>query len=124
MRSSPGASAADRAFAFAVMLKYIASADRRLLEEERLAVMNALVAHADGDADLLNAVNARIESIKPDAEMVGAALTVVRRLEPAARKAMLDAAWGIAGADGKVTPKELERLKELGAGLAVEVAPA
>lgn len=111
--ASASGSTTGQSFAFAVILKYIAMADRRFTQQERSAMIDALVTHGAGDASVLNTVNAMVDSIKPDAPLVDAAVKLLGVLELDLRKEMVASAWSIARADGKITPKEQERLQDL-----------
>src|SRR5262252_482632 len=109
----------EQAFAFAVILKFIATADRRFTEEERRAVIDAVVAQLGGEAAVLNAITSMVDQIKADTAAVDAAVKQLSDLEAATKSAMVSSAWSIAKADGKITPKERERLQELCSRLAV-----
>jgi tellurite resistance protein len=99
--------------AFFVLLKSVATADRRFSDVEKTAILDAVVTLLGGD----DTMRAHLFSKWDDAGVrwVGSAdaLAVVEELPIERRADFMRAAWAVAKADGRVTPKERERLDEL-----------
>lgn len=108
-----------QAVALVVMLKYVAIADRRFTAEERSKIHEAVRHYFSGAANILNSIEVMIEQLRPTPEMFQDSMQSLRRVELPARTAMFELASGVALADGKITPKERERLQEVAAALDV-----
>jgi hypothetical protein len=106
-----------RAKSVTVLLKYLASADRRVDGAEVAFAAETLAKMLPaGHPDLPMLTDSfRVLSIEPST--VRAALQIVGGAGPEYSRWVLDTLTAMANADGKVTPKEVERLSEVRAGL-------
>jgi hypothetical protein len=113
----------DEVVSSVTILKYVVMGDRRFGEQERAAIGDAVGRFVRGDPAARNRASLLVNQIKPDPEAVVAA---VRRLSSALDEtgcaSLLAATQRIAEADGRVTPKERERLAEIMARLR-EIGP-
>jgi hypothetical protein len=93
-----------------ILLRYLAAADRRIdaSEHELAAQRLSLLAPADPE---LSTVISHFRELPSDQDAVRAAAREV--LSSPQRAAMVSALERLSGIDGKATPKELERLREL-----------
>lgn len=102
-----------------IVLKAVALADRRFTPEEVIEVRNAARAlcprttRAIADA----ALDAGVRSLNADARALRDALQVLATVDRSWREELVMRVRAIAGADGKVTPKERERLAQIEASL-------
>jgi len=95
------------------LLKYIASADRRLATEElRFAESVIRTTLPPGHAHADELVEA-FRNLPTDAESISSAIAVLRSTSPQYRVWTMDVLRKLSLADGKTTPKETERLDEL-----------
>lgn len=91
---------------------YVARADRRLTADEVAVIREVMRAPTEVDLDAL------IQGIRPTATELSESFTLLKeRLDLDRRRAVVEQCRAIARADGRVTPKEEERLREVEKGL-------
>jgi uncharacterized tellurite resistance protein B-like protein len=112
----------ELATSITILLSWLARADRRFGEEERREVEKLVISYVGGSASLRNAVQVLIDQVPRDDESAATAMSKLKRLDMDARAQVVADAWQLARADGKVTPKERERLAAVLAGLEVPAA--
>lgn len=102
-----------RAHSVAVLLRYIASADRRITPEE-VAFAREIVVGLD-PAQLIDetSFDAYFRALQGDASSVDAAVSSIRPLGGEYRRWVLDALVRLSRIDGRATPKETERIAEI-----------
>jgi tellurite resistance protein len=100
-----------------VVFKYIALADRRLKDEEKLFIRNAIKAMSPNDV-VANGMWSELEDLRVTDELTEThAAQLATQLDEDARAKVLTAASKLAESDGKQTPKEKEKLARLRAWL-------
>lgn len=108
MPALPAAPASARSIA--ILLRYLAAADRRIDATEHEQAARELTALAPSDPDLRKLIS-QFRELPADADSVHAAAREVTASPQ--RTAMVSAMERMVGSDGKATPKELERMREL-----------
>lgn len=109
--------------AAATVLRFVASADRRISDEEVSSVFTIL-SQMSSDPALVSDVVARFRTLPSGDAEVRDALAHLERRVPGAAARIVAAGAELASADGKVTPKERERLSQLQAWAAsIETTP-
>jgi hypothetical protein len=73
----------------------------------------ALITYVGGETSIFNWINAMMEAIRPEDDVLETALQRLAPLPVDEKKHMLAAAWSVARADGTVTRNELHRLQML-----------
>jgi hypothetical protein len=109
---------AEIARAVAVILRSVAVADRRFDNDEFTFIERAIVEASCGDASVYSALVGELRTLSSSDADLAKALETMRCSTPASRRRLLDLAEQLAFVDGKMTPKEKERLAELRAVLA------
>ncbi|WP_331116952.1 TerB family tellurite resistance protein [Archangium sp.] len=97
----------------ATLLRYIAAADRRLADGEVVFAQNIIRQLLPAEHPHVSAITSSFRSLPTDRASVDAALVSVSRTNEAYRRRVLDTLQQLSRADGKATPKELERLAEV-----------
>ena len=97
----------------ATLLRYIAAADRRLADGEVVFAQNLIRQLLPAEHPQVSALASSFRALPTDTASVDAALAAVSRTDEAYRRWVLDTVHQMSQADGKATPKELERLAEV-----------
>lgn len=105
-------SAPDHARSVAVLLRHVASADRRISAEE-LEFARQVVTALGHPAHDGAAFEAWFRALPGDAGGIDAAVADVRRLGPDRCREVCDWITRLSTTDGRATPKEIERIAEL-----------
>lgn len=117
----PTASALEQtAQALAVVLRYLAVADRKIDDSEVAYAVSALEQYCASDADLGKRLATGFRSLSSDQNTVDDAIEVLRGAPLEFQAWVLELSRGLVNADGRVTPKERERLAELETALGVQ----
>lgn len=116
-QSTQPPSTEDLAHAVATLLRYIAAADRRI-DDRELAIIGSALREVTGDDQALQSrLLGSIRKIRSGDKEAERAIAVVRCAGAGAAARVIALAQDVANADGKVTPKETERLDQLRAAL-------
>lgn len=105
--------ALDFAMSVATLLRYLAGADRRIDSEEVAFAERALAQLIPPSHPELARLSSTFRSLPTDSSSIARATQVVVGAGPDYCRWVGEALAGIVQADGKVTPKEVERLSEL-----------
>jgi uncharacterized tellurite resistance protein B-like protein len=123
VNESPPESRSDPAVRLALsvctLLKYIASADRRLAREEVEFAENVIRSVLPAGYAHAEALVSSFRTIPVDAETISMATTVLASTTEQYRTWTIDVLKRLSLADGKATPKEMERLEEVSRALSV-----
>lgn len=109
--------ALDVATSVATLLRYLAGADRRIDSEEIAFAERTLAQLIPPSHPELARLSSTFRSLPTDSSSIARATQMVVGAGPDYCRWVGDALAGIVRADGKVTPKEVERLTELQAAL-------
>jgi hypothetical protein len=97
---------------FAVVLRYIAAADRKLSEPELEFISHAIARFSTRSTDVQLIMDS-FHSMRSDSAEARRAVLALVRDAPAIANSMPALVHELAGVDGRVTPKERERLAEV-----------
>src|SRR5690606_28061815 len=106
--------------ALAVVLRYLAVADRKIDDSEVAYAVSALEQYCASEVDLGKRLATGFRSLSSDQNTVDDAIDVLRAAPLEFQVWVLDLSRGLVNADGRVTPKERERLAALEAVLGVQ----
>lgn len=103
----------------ATLLRYLAGADRRIDAEEVAFAEGLLNRLLPSDHPELARLCSSFRSLPTDQESVAWALALLGNTEPGYRHWVIDSLGELTQADGRVTPKEVQRLREMRQALGI-----
>lgn len=113
--AAPVGNAADAATvrSVAILLRYIASADRRISEDEVAFALAVLSGMKAGRPIAATGFDSWFRALPADTDSIDAAIATVQALGEEGRRRVVEMVVQMAGADGRATPKETERRRWL-----------
>jgi hypothetical protein len=103
----------------ATLLRYLAGADRRVDAEEVAFAEGLLNKLLPSDHPELARLRSGFRNLPTDQESVARALALLGNTEPGYRHWVIDSLGELTQADGRVTPKEVQRLSEVRQALGI-----